>query len=218
MVRVLALVAMCWAAVGCSRAYYKTMEAFGQEKRDILASRVKHAREDQKQAQEQFSSALEQFQALLGPEAKSTELQAMYDRLSGELERCEADAKDVRDRVDAVEKVGDDLFDEWEDELDQYESQALRRKSERQLRDTRRRFDEMLRAMRRAEESMDPVLAAFRDQVLFLKHNLNAQAVAQLRGVAASLEQDVQRLVKEMQAAIAEADAFVKQMEAPEAG
>jgi ElaB/YqjD/DUF883 family membrane-anchored ribosome-binding protein len=212
---VLALVAVCALSVGCSRAYYSTMKAFGKEKRDILASRVKDAREDQQEAQEEFASALERFQALLGPEAKDTELQKMYDALSDELEDCEADAKDVRERVDAVEDVGEDLFDEWADELDQYESKELRRKSERQLRDTRRRFDDLLKAMRRAEASMEPVLEAFRDQVLFLKHNLNAQAVAQLRGVAASLEQDVERLVKEMQAAIAEADAFVKQMEAP---
>ncbi len=216
--RVLALVLVCFSAVGCSRAYYSTMKAFGKEKRDILSSRVKDAREDQKEAQEEFESALERFQALLGPEAKPSELQEMYDELSGKLEDCEADAKDVRERVDAVENVGEDLFDEWEDELDQYESRELRQKSERQMKDTRRRFDDLSRAMRRAEKSMEPVLKAFRDQVLYLKHNLNAQAVAQLRGVADSLEQDVARLVKEMQAAIAEADAFVKQMEAPAEG
>lgn len=215
--RVVALLLAALTAASCSRAYYSTMEAFGREKRDILASRVKGAREAQSEAQEQFASALEQLQALLTAEGagEATDLQRVYEKLDDQLERSEAEAEDVRERVDAVEKVGDDLFDEWTDELDQYESADLRRRSERQLRDTRRRFDEMLRAMRRAEKSMDPVLAAFRDQVLFLKHNLNAQAVAQLRGVVSRLEDDVARLVREMEAAIAEADAFVKAMEAP---
>mgnify|MGYP003898698293 CR=1 FL=1 len=52
--------------------------------------------------------------------------------------------------------------------------------AERELDLTRRRYDDLMRVMRRAADRMDPVLATFRDQVLFLKHNLNAQAVGSL--------------------------------------
>ena len=38
--------------------------------------------------------------------------------------------------------------------------------------------------MRLAESRIEPVLKSFRDQVLFLKHNLNAKAIASLRGGA----------------------------------
>ena len=35
---------------------------------------------------------------------------------------------------------------------------------------------------------MKPVLAAFHDQVLVLKHNLNARAIASLEGTAVTLQ------------------------------
>jgi hypothetical protein len=39
----------------------------------------------------------------------------------------------------------------------------------------------MLTSMRRAEKSVAPVLSIFQDNVLFLNHNLNAQAISSLR-------------------------------------
>ena len=56
------------------------------------------------------------------------------------------------------------------------------------------------------------VLAAFRDQVLFLKHNLNAQAIASLETELASVRTDVSSLLKAMEVSIAEANAFIKDM------
>ena len=57
---------------------------------------------------------------------------------------------------------------------------------------------------------MAPPLAAFRDQVTFLKHNLNAQAIASLETQVVSIETDVKKLVADMEASIAEADSFIK--------
>ena len=67
--------------------------------------------------------------------------------------------------------------------------------------------------MKRAERKIDPVLSAFQDQVLYLKHNLNAQAIASLQSELASIEIDVARLIKEMEASIKEADSFIRTME-----
>ena len=57
---------------------------------------------------------------------------------------------------------------------------------------------------------MEPVLSQFRDQVLYLKHNLNAAAIGSLRGTADTIQCDLQRLLKQMNASIAEADKFVQ--------
>ncbi len=56
---------------------------------------------------------------------------------------------------------------------------------------------------------MDPVLATMKDHVLFLKHNLNARALGSLEGTADTLQRDVNRLIKDMEAAISEADKFI---------
>jgi hypothetical protein len=195
---------------GCQSAMYKAYETFGVEKRDLLVKRVTAAREAQTGAREQFSSALDQYRALVNVEGG--ELEEMYDRLNSEFERSNARAEEVRERVDAVEQVSEDLFAEWERELGDYENTKLRRDSQRLLRDTRQRYTTLIGAMRRAEDSMDPVLGAFQDQVLVLKHNLNAQAIGSLRSELASIEKQTAELVKDMDRAIAEANEFIGSM------
>lgn len=196
--------------VACQSVYYRTMEKFGVEKRDILVDRVDAAREAQQEAKEQFESALAQFIAVTG--YQGGELQQQYETLKEEYEDSEDRADTVRARVDDVARVAEDLFDEWEDELDQYSNDKLRQTSARQLRDTRKRYDQLIAAMRRAEEKLDPVLAAFKDRVLFLKHNLNARAIAALRDDRARVESDIAALVRDMNASIAEADRFIAAM------
>lgn len=212
----LALIPALLLGPGCQSLYFGTMEAMGVPKRDILVDRVEEARDGQAEARDQFQSALEQFMAVV--DVDGGELEEKYDKLSKELDRSEDAAKSVRERIDSVRSVADALFKEWENELDQYTNDELRRSSEQQLRATRTRFDQLLGAMNRAEAKMEPVLAAFRDHVLFLKHNLNARAIASLEGEVATLESDVATLVAEMQASIDEADAFIASMGEEEEG
>lgn len=204
----LAIVTVFWA--GCQNVYYKTMETFGKHKRDILVDRVGNAREAQEDAKQQFQSALEQFSSVV--KVLTSELQSKYNQLKSELDKSEAKAKAVSTRIADVEKVAKALFDEWESELEQYSNKDLRRASEQKLKQTQSRYDQLIGAMKKAERKIDPVLSAFRDQVLFLKHNLNAQAVASLQGELVSIESDVAILIKEMDASIAEANAFIDSM------
>lgn len=197
---------------GCQKAYYGTMEKLGFQKREILSGRVEKARDAQMEAGEEFRSALDRFRAVVNVEGG--ELERKYETLNASFEKSEARAKEVRERIDAVEDVAEALFDEWEDELGQYSDPRLRSESRQKLADTRRLYKDLIRTMRRTEKRMDPVLDAFRDQVLFLKHNLNARAVASLRPELGRIEADVERLVREMENSIREADAFIKRLEA----
>lgn len=195
----------------CSTAYYKTMEGLGIEKRDILIDRVEDARDAQDDASEQFASALDQFRATVNFDGG--DLEEVYDRLNAEYEKSAAEAEEVSDRINAVESVAEDLFREWEEELDQYSRADLRRNSASLLNDTRKRYKQLMSSMRRAEQSMEPVLVAFKDQVLVLKHNLNARAIGALRNELASIEKDTANLIRQMQKAIAEANSFIDSME-----
>lgn len=196
---------------GCESAYYGTMEKFGFHKRDILVDRVEAAAESQQKAKEQFESAFEQFASVV--EVPASELSATYKKLSAAFEDAEERAADVRKRIDAVESVSKALFREWESEIEQIGNDDLRRSSSRQLAHSQDRYRNLITAMRRAEERMDPVLGTFRDYVLYLKHNLNAQAIARLEGELSGVEADVSTLIRDMQAAIDEARAFVDSME-----
>lgn len=195
---------------GCSSAYYGAMEKIGFAKREILVDRVADTQKAQSAAKEQFSSALEHFIAVT--KADVGDLQRKYDELNRDLARSETRAKEVRDRIAAVEDVAGALFDEWKHELKQYSNPTLRAESERQLDATRRRYDDLVRLMRRAADRMDPVLNTFRDQVLFLKHNLNARAIASLGTTNRELESDISRLIDDMEASIRECQTFIQSL------
>jgi chromosome segregation ATPase len=196
---------------GCQSAYYAAAEKVGFAKRDILVSRVESARDSQQDAKEEITDALSEFRKVVVVEGGK--LEERYDSLSAQLDDSERAATEVRERISAVEDVAEALFSEWREELGQYSDAALRTKSERQLRATRSRYDQLMTAMRRAESKLEPALRPLRDQVLYLKHNLNAQAIAGLKGEVAQVDAQVGRLVAELDRAIAEADRFIRELE-----
>ena len=198
------------ALSACASAYYSTMESFGVEKRDILVDRVKEARGEQADAQVVFASALDEFRSLVIVDGG--ELEKKYDKLTLSYQRASKQADDVRTRIKSVDEVGKRLFREWNAELKEYSSPDLRARSERQLYETQSQFDDLMLAMNRAAEKMDPVLALYTDQVLFLKHNLNARAIGSLEAEATEIESRVTTLIEEMNEAIAEADRFIASM------
>lgn len=195
----------------CRSMYYGTMEQFGVHKRDILVDRVEEGRDAQQEAKQEFQSALEAFKAVTG--FKGGDLEEVYSDLNERYESAADTASEVRSRIESIETVSEDLFEEWEDEIGEMQNPDYRAKSEKLRRETMTRCEDLVAAMWKAESKMKPVLTAFKDHVLFLKHNLNAQAIASLQGDLAEIEGDVGALVGEMERSIAEADAFIAQME-----
>jgi septation ring formation regulator EzrA len=195
---------------GCQSAYYSAWEKLGVEKRDILVDRVEDARDSQTDAQEQFASALEEFTTLINFDGG--ELESVYDDLNSQYLQSEAAAKEVSNRIDKVESVAEALFSEWESELELYTNVKLKRDSQSKLRDTQTKYKSMLRSMRKVESSMPPVLSALQNNVLYLKHNLNASAIGALQDEFAVIKSDVNNLIKEMNAAIEQSDTFIAAM------
>lgn len=196
--------------MGCQGTYYNMWEKLGYAKRDILVERVGKARDGQEAAKQQFQTTLEKFKAVTG--FNGGDLEAKYNELSSQYDLCEKRAGAVTSQIDSVDSVAQALFKEWEGELAQYSNPDLKAKSADELRATKARYAQLLAAMRGAEAKMKPVLAAFHDQVLFLKHNLNAQAIASLEGVKVNLQGDVDRLIADMQKSIDESNKFISTM------
>lgn len=193
---------------GCSKTYYGAMEKAGIHKRDIMVDRVEDARDVQGEAQEQFKSALEQFDAVV--KLKETDLKRAYDKLNNEYEESREIAEKVSTRIEKVESVAEALFDEWQEELALYDNKELQKSSKNQLKKTRSRYKEMLSSMHQAEASMEPVLKIFKDNVLFLKHNLNAQAIGALQGEFDNLKGEIDVLIRKMNAAIESSNKFIE--------
>jgi predicted nucleic acid-binding Zn-ribbon protein len=137
-------------------------------------------------------------------------LEKAYRRLKSDYEDCEKRADDVRERTAKVEQIAKDLFREWKQELQQISNPDLRAKSRKSLYATQRRYSQLEQAMRKAERRMEPVLQKVRDYVLYLKHNLNAQAVGALKLEVGRIEVEVDSLITDLNKSIQETEAFLK--------
>jgi len=202
----LTIIALVFLA-GCQSAYYSAMEKVGLHKRDIMLDRVENAQTAQQDAQQQFTSALEQLSQLINYDGGN--LAAQYELVNDQYQASKASAEEVTSRIEAIENVADALFDEWSDEIQQYSSNTLKQKSQQKLRETERTYQSLIKSMHRAKDKMAPVLSALKDNSLYLKHNLNAQAIGALQGEYGTIKRDVESLVAEMSNAIAQSQQFI---------
>lgn len=209
--RLLVVFLIAFTLGGCSSLYYGAMEKVGIHKREIMVDRVKAARDSQDEAKQQFLTAMEQFKSVVNFQGE--DLEREYNRFNGTLQESEARAAEVRQRIAAVEDVSQALFKEWRTEIKRYSSDTLRNSSQRKYDLTQKKYTELISAMKKAEARLEPVLVPLRDQVLFMKHNLNARAIAGLTSELASVQTNVDSLVRDMEQAIAQADAFIASLQ-----
>ncbi|MHC1765552.1 MAG: DUF2959 domain-containing protein [Verrucomicrobiia bacterium] len=202
------ILAVLLVSLGCRSTYYAAWEKLGKHKRDLLRDNVEQVRDDQQAATEQFKDALTQLRELY--KFEGGDLEKTYDKLRAEYDQSDSRAQTVKSRIGKVEQIASDLFAEWAEEAKTLTSPRLRQDSEQKLRDTQRKYNELHTAMKRAESSMEPVLVQLRDQVTYLKHNLNAQAIGALKGEVLDIEKEVQQLIRDMNASIAQAESFIK--------
>ena len=215
LVRVILLLALPALLPACGttrKAYYNVWEKLGYAKRERLVDNVKAARQEQVDAKKQFASALDQFRSVVN--FQGGDLEGMYNKLNKEYERCDSQAGEVKSKIQSVKNVATALFDEWKGEIGQMQGDPTLQKKSQDLFDrTRSSYGELVSRMDTAAGSMDPVLEKFKNRVLFIKHNLNAQAIASLKGTEVELGGDIEKLIQEMNASIKEADDFIRELE-----
>ena len=195
-------------SVGCTTAYYSAWEMLGQEKRDLLRSNVSAVQEEQQETADQFESALDRLRELTAVDAG--ELEDVYDDLNADYEEAKLRADGVHERIEKIDSIANDLFLEWETEIGEISSADMRAKSRKKLDETKRNYAGLESKLRKSEASMEPVLTQLQDNVLFLKHNLNAAAIGGLSAEVAGIESDIETLIADMRASIAEADRFLQ--------
>ena len=197
---------------GCHSTYYKAMSTLGKEKRDILVQRIKDAKKDQDQTKQKLQTTMESFQALTG--FKGGSLEKSYKRLNSDYESAASQAGKLHDKIQSIDQVSNDLFKEWQGEINAMDNGKLKSQDSVMLRNAKTRQATYMRAMRRTEDQIAPVLKAFHDQVLFLKHNLNARAIGSLKNTSAGLQSDVAGLVQSIDASSQEADKLISSLAA----
>lgn len=203
----LGFVVLVLLLTGCSSTYYSAMEKVGVHKRDIMIDRIMDAETSQQAAQQQFKSALEELSSLI--HFDGGELEQKYQAVEAQYEASQDAAEDVSKQIDKIENVAEALFDEWQSEIELISNSNYRRQSTAKLQETKTRYGSLIRSMHKAEEKMAPILTALQDNTLFLKHNLNAKAIGALQGEMQAIERDVDVLIRDMNAAIAQSQQFI---------
>jgi len=198
--------------VGCQTTYYAVWEQLGKEKRHLLRDNVEEARSEQQEATQQFKDVLTRMKEMYG--FKGGKLEDFYNKLKSDFEESEDRAQRVRGRIKDVVQIAADLFKEWQNEIAEIKNPSLRQKSRGSLKNSKDQYARLEKAMKKAEASMEPVLRRLKDQVLYLKHNLNAQAIGALKQEVGDIEVDVEKLIRDMEKSIKEADTFLKGFEA----
>ena len=200
---------------GCQSAVRKTMysayEKVGIEKRDILKSRVDDARDEQKDAAESFEDALTAFKKMYAFDGGKLEKQ--YSKIKDAYDDADKDAKEVRASIAKMDIVAKDLFKVWGEEASKIDTADLRKRSLELKSQTEAKYGKLHAALKKSESRMDPVLKKLSDQVLFLKHNLNAKAIASLQTESGTIQKDIERLIEEMKASIQEAEKFIAELQ-----
>jgi len=177
----------------------------------LLKDEVADAQSEQKKASEEFKDVLTRVKEIYGLEGG--DLEKIYGKLRDDYESCEERADDVRERIDSVEEIAEDLFKEWEKEINEIGNQKFKLKSRESLRDTKVRYARLHNVMIKASEKMDPVLKNLKDYVLYLKHNLNARAVGALKQEMGNIEIAVESLIRDINESVREAEEFLKNFE-----
>lgn len=194
--------------IGCSTVYYKAWEKLGYEKRDLLYSRAEAAKDAQESTTVQFRDALTRLKETYP--IQTTELAKTYERVNKSYEQSKSSSERLKSRIDSLHSVARDLFEEWKKEADTIETSSLRTQSIRQLEETKRRYNIMRGELLASYDRTGPVLRKFRDYVLFLKHNLNAQSLSSLAGESERIQKDIESLLDQMDRSIMETEQFLR--------
>ena len=188
------------------KVYYSTRESIGDHKREIVVYQVEQACISLQETKEEFEETLERFKSLVC--VNDSGLDHRYNLLNRQYQFCRSKSDAVSNKIRAIQEVSEALFIEWESELDQYSNRGLRNSSKQQLKSARQNYARLIKAMQRAESKIHPVLAAFKDQVLYLKHNLNSRAIAALQHEFIEMSVDISQLILAMEQTIQEASRF----------
>lgn len=191
-----------------SSAKYSAYEMVGMEKRDIFKREVKNVQEEQEDTTKAFKDALTRLKDIY--DFEGGDLEKQHNKFKSSYERANEESQELKARVAKVDKVAKDLFEEWQAELNEMKDPDLRKRSSSQLKETKSRYSGLEVQLKKSEKKIDPVLVKLKDQVLNLKHNLNARAIAGLKTESGKIQSDIESLIKEVEKSSKEAEALIK--------
>jgi hypothetical protein len=183
----------------------------GHERADEHIEKIERASEEMKDVRKHLNEAFEAYHKTL--REGTDERRSSYKDLVKALERCEEETKELRKRHREMDEQAEEYFKKWKNSVKDIKNADLERRSEERLEATRRRYREVSMRWKTMGEDYEPVLAELRDQVVYLGHDLNEDAVLSLKEDAAELEELARALFRSMEGFGSTADEYIGGLE-----
>ncbi len=182
----------------------------GPEEAAKLVSRVEESRRALQAAEAQIRSTLDAANSLGQTEGGS--LQSDFQRLNSEIELSNEKRDDFGKRVASMDKTSASYFTTWAADLDKFQTEEFRTRSEARLEKTRGRYNQLMTTMQQAEEKFNPFMAKLHDVSRYLNFMLNPTGVASIKTSVGEMSSDATDLYTAIETAVQEADGFAALM------
>jgi hypothetical protein len=142
----------------------------------------------------QLQKTMDVYNSLMSTDEKN--MKGNYKKLQQEMDATAKKRADIKLRADEMNAEAQTLFKSWGDSAAAIQSADLRQRSQERLDKTKASFAEIGTVGQKAVDLYDPFMKALQDQVTYLGHDLNTQAVQSLQADAAKMNEKAQTLMK----------------------
>ncbi len=198
-------------ALGLGLALSAGTQDEGHKRTDEHIEKIERASDEMKDLRKHLDKVFEAYHKTL--REGTDKRRSSYNELVKALERCEEKTKELRKRHEEMDKQAEEYFKRWKNSVKDIKNADLEQRSEGRLETTRRRYREVSESWKGMREDYEPVLAELRDQIVYLGHDLNEDAVLSLKEDAAELEELASALFRSMEGFGSTADEYISGLE-----
>lgn len=150
----------------------------GQKNVDNLTKAINKLGDSIRSGKAELEAMLTAYQQVINNE--DGDLLTPFKTFHSGLEKVEKARADIQKKGTDAELAADAFFAEWQNTLQKFQSEDMRKRSQERLDTTKARFAEIDKASDEAAAAYQPLMATLKDHDLYLSNDLNAEAVKTL--------------------------------------
>ena len=148
---------------------------------DELVSKIEHVHLESELSRESAHDSLDSLEHLTSPKFNGDAV-AAYEEFVLTIERSEDQAKSLERSIRSMEKSADEVFEQWEEDLEVFTNPRMRRRSAARLEETKKRYAAILEAVEPCKAAHEEFNLGMRDYAFYLSHDFNAGSVSEIEG------------------------------------
>lgn len=186
-----------------------TERAEAVQRVDDLLAKIERVQVDAVVSKEAGQAPLDQFDALCAPGFNGDAKEA-YARILDTIDKSEKQSRKLKDSVEPMRQSAESIFRQWTTDLQAFGNARMRQRSQARLDETQSRYQAVFANAQSALIAYDAYNADLKDLALFLGHDLNASAVAELGTDIQGLKEEMHQVGVRMDAVANSARVYVE--------